>query len=424
MLKPGQQVELTIEKPAAGGRMIARHEGQVVLVVGAIPGERVAARIERVERTLAFASAVEVREPSVDRREDARDPLCGGCLYSHITYSRQLTLKAEVIADAFTRIGRFTPPVPLRVAGSPEHGYRMRARFHVRGARAGFYREGSHELCDSAQTGQLSDGSVEAVAHAIEILVSAGVPVAALELAENIAADHRVIHLEIAAGGRLNASLLERVVDRRVTGCAGRDARGTYVSAGIPMVSDPLAVLTAGRATAGVLSRQAESFFQANRYLLPVLVDTVIDAVPHDGDVLDLYAGVGLFSIALAASGRNRITAIEGGRCSGEDLRRNAAPFTEAVTVIVGSVEAHLEHTSHEGSTIIADPPRTGMSTRAMGAMARHTAPRIIYVSCDAATMARDVRRLSDTGYRLESLRAFDLFPNTPHVECVAVFGR
>src|SRR4051795_11145868 len=160
MLHEGQQVELTIEKPAAGGRMIARHLGQVVLVRGAIPGERVLAWIERADKRLAFAATREVVESSPDRRAADGDPLCGGALYAHIEYRRQLAIKADVLRDAFTRLGRHPINFPIDVAGSPEHGYRMRARFHVQGARAGFYREGTHHLCDAAQTRQLLPDTV------------------------------------------------------------------------------------------------------------------------------------------------------------------------------------------------------------------------------------------------------------------------
>ena len=112
-VQQGEQHRVAIEKPAAGGRMIARHEGQVVLVQGGIPGERVRARIERVERQLAFADAVDVLEPSADRRSPAMDPACGGCLYAHIGYDRQRALKAEIIRDAFARLGR----IPIESAG-------------------------------------------------------------------------------------------------------------------------------------------------------------------------------------------------------------------------------------------------------------------------------------------------------------------
>ena len=181
-------------------------------------------------------------------------------------------------------------------------------------------------------------------------------------------------------------------------------------------------MLTAGRAGAGELHRHPESFFQANRYLLPQLVGAVIDAVPDDGEILDLYAGVGLFSVTLAATGRERIVAVEGDRASGSDLRRNAAACGAAVRAILGSVEQYVQSRTRAPATVIVDPPRAGISREAMQAIVRLGAARMVYVSCDPATMARDARRLVDGGYRLESLRAFDLFPNTPHVETMGVF--
>jgi 23S rRNA (uracil1939-C5)-methyltransferase len=153
-----------------------------------------------------------------------------------------------------------------------------------------------------------------------------------------------------------------------------------------------------------------------------------MDAVAHDGPVLDLYAGVGLFSIALAAAGRREITAVEGDRASGADLRHNARQScvpSGALTPVLDSVERHLQRPPRGPSvpaTVIVDPPRTGMSTEVVGSIVILGSPRIVYVSCDPATMARDARRLVDGGYTLQSLRAFDLFPNTPHVETMGVF--
>src|SRR5215510_11251088 len=129
-LRPNDTVSLTIDKPAAGGRMIARLDGQVVLVAGALPGERVTARIERVARAVVFADTIAIDEASPDRRAPFADPLCGGGTYSHIAYPRQLAIKQQVIADAFARIGRVGLPAAVPIAASPEEGYRMRARLH------------------------------------------------------------------------------------------------------------------------------------------------------------------------------------------------------------------------------------------------------------------------------------------------------
>ncbi len=148
----------------------------------------------------------------------------------------------------------------------------------------------------------------------------------------------------------------------------------------------------------------------------------MLDSVLPDGDVLDLYAGVGLFSVSLAMTGRERVTAVEGDRASVRDLMENAAACGPSLRVIGESVEDFLKAGRRPAATIIVDPPRTGISRAAIDAVVRSRAPRIVYVSCDPPTMARDARRLLDGGYRLTGLRAFDLFPNTPHVETVGVF--
>jgi 23S rRNA (uracil1939-C5)-methyltransferase len=422
-LTPGQRLELAIEKPAAGGRMIGRHDGQVILVQGAIPGERVVVSVERVERQVAFASTVDVLKPSSDRSEIAADLTCGGCLYAHIDYRRQLALKAEVIRDAFARLGRLPIAAPA-VAASPDRGYRMRARLHVRGDRVGFFREGTHDLCDAKLTGQLTDATVDAAAAFSESLARAGTSPAAIELTENVAADQRAAYVTVAGDkSPAQEALDEALTASGLTGVTCLGANGTRRTAGVPVVSDPLSVLTSGAAQSGSLQRHAESFFQANRFLLSALVRAVVDAVPSGGPVLDLYAGVGLFSVSLAALGRRGITAVEGDRTSGRDLQRNAMPFAAVLRVSVDSVEQFLKRRGEPAETIIVDPPRTGISREAMNAVVRAKASRVVYVSCDPATMARDARRLVDGGYELTTLTAFDLFPNTPHVEALGVFG-
>ena len=155
--------------------MIARHDGQVVLVAGAVPGERV----RRARRASRAPPRVRVgrrrrQEASPDRRDGFADSACGGCVYSHIAYPRQLALKADIVRDAFLRLGRIPIDGPIAVAASPERGYRMRARFHVDGCRVGFYREGTHTLCDAAATGQLSDAALESVVVGGQALVAAG----------------------------------------------------------------------------------------------------------------------------------------------------------------------------------------------------------------------------------------------------------
>jgi tRNA/tmRNA/rRNA uracil-C5-methylase (TrmA/RlmC/RlmD family) len=394
----GSELTLTAEKPVAGGRMLARHEGQIVLVAGAIPGERVRVRIDRVSRQLAFAGTIEVIEGSADRRAWNADWACGGSLYAHISYSRQLSLKAELVADGFARIGKMALAQVLEVMGSAEDGYRMRARLHIRNGRIGFFREGSHDLCDAGPTRQLLPATCEALKR-VEGEIGAGGDRAAVscEVSENIAGDQRAMLIEFDDGSAELAS--------------GYDS---------PYVTDRIEASGASV----VFRHHIRSFFQGNRWLLPELVARVVRQVP-EGDVIDLYAGVGLFAVSLAALGRSGIAAVEGDRFSAHDLEHNAAPYAGAIAVTHIPVERYVENrTSRATQTVVLDPPRTGVSGEAMSGILAMKAPRIVYVSCDVATLARDVRRFGEAGYRLDHIEAFDLFPNTAHVETLVVLTR
>lgn len=425
MLSPGQTLPLDIDKPAAGGRMIARANGQVVLVAGAIPGERAIVRIERVAKGVAYGQTMSLEVPSPDRRETAGDPLCGGCLYAEIAYPRQLAIKAQVIADAFGRIGRLPWALPIVVAPSPEAGYRMRARLHLRGGRLGFFREGSHQLCDVRKTGQLLTSSCDVLdeieARLQTIDVSGG---AEIELSENVGASERTVHVETQRP--IDPVLLLGLTD--ISGVTGLTVGVSPSSAvehaavvsGNPRVHD---VLHIDGATVAI-GRHVLAFFQGNRFLLEPLAAHVAAAVAQGETVVDLYAGTGLFSLAAAMLKGATVTAVEGDAVSAADLALNAVAAGGKVEAMHESVEIFTTRRRPTPSTLIVDPPRTGMSKAALDGALALKAARIVYVSCDVATLARDARRVVDAGYVLERIDAFDLFPNTPHVETVAIFRR
>jgi len=412
----GERVRLTIERPAAGGRMIARHEGAIVFVAGAIPGEVVDAEIEKIQRGTAWAIARDILQPSPDRIAGAPDGACGGSVLAHITYERQRSLKSEIIVDAFRRLGRITLEQPIAVTGSPVDGYRMRARLHARRGRIGFFREGTHSLCEPGPTRQLRADTIDALAALERSLSALERPtVAEIELSENVDATDRALHLELvedADPSRLGT--LTKVDGFTGVTCAPLDHPRTMALWGSPLITDHI-----GGAT---LTRHARSFFQGNRYLLMPLVDHVIGSIDDRPGVLDLYAGVGLFSVSAAVAGRGPVIAVEGDRFSADDLRRNTS--ARDITVTVGAVEQFLERAPRGVSTVIVDPPRTGMSKDATAGVIRLNAARLVYVSCDIATLARDARRLLDAGYHIISAQAFDLFPNTAHVETVIAFAR
>jgi 23S rRNA (uracil1939-C5)-methyltransferase len=416
---------LDIEKAAAGGRMLARHNGQIVLVSGAIPGERVSARLERTERGVAFAEVTEVLQASADRRTTVGEARCGGNVFSHIDYARQLRLKGEIIQDAFRRIGRLPlPEVPV-VTASPERGYRMRARLHVGGGQIGFYLEGTHRVCDAATTGQLLPETCEWIAAAQRTLDAKALrDIAAIEIAENILGQERACHLELHASAEPSnyAAIAEGLVG---LSAERADRAGLVRVTGIPSVADSIQVDDDPQHSLS-LNRDVRAFFQGNRFLVEQLVRRVIELVPR-GPVIDLYAGVGLFGLSLAVAGRESVTSVEGDPIAGSDLARNAEPFGGRVAAVLRSVETYVASVRPREvaeATVIVDPPRNGISKEAIAHITRLQPPRIVYISCDVATLARDTRVLHDAGYSLSQLSGLDLFPNTAHVETIAVMTR
>ena len=398
--------------------MLARHNGQVVLVWGAIPGERVRARVERSAKGVLFAETVEVLSASLDRRAGLADWRCGGNVLAHATYERQLQIKSDIIRDAFARIGRLPLDTPPLVAASPEAGYRMRARFHVRGGRIGFVREESHEICAVGPTAQMLPATVAWIEEAeARLHGDRAHGLSSIEIAENVPATERACHLELEPG--TDARPFAALATAAITGLSAHvlDRRAIETLAGVPVISDAIGSL--------VLKRDVRAFFQGNRFLLEALVRHVRDLAPENTPLVDLYAGVGLFGLSCAAAGREDITLVEGDPVSAQDLEANARPFLERTRVERLSVEAFLRHRkAASAATFIVDPPRTGMSREAVHGILRVKPARLVYVSCDVATLARDVRALVDGGYELEQISAFDLFPNTAHVESVCLLRR
>ncbi len=315
----GDRIRLTIERPAAGGRMIARHDGAIVFVAGAIPGEVVEAEIEKVQRGTGWAIARDILQPSPDRIDGVPDGACGGSVLAHVNYQRQCSLKSEIIVDTLRRLGRIALDQPIVVAGSPVDGYRMRARLHVRGGRIGFFREGTHSLCEPGPTRQLRSDAIEALSALERSLATLDRPtVSEIELSENVDATERALHLELvqdADPSRL--ATLSTVAGVTGVTCAPLDHPRTMDLWGSPLVTD--------RVGGATLTRHARSFFQGNRYLLTPLVEHVIGLIDDRPGVIDLYAGVGLFSVSAAVAGRGPVIAVEGDHFSADDLRRNAA---------------------------------------------------------------------------------------------------
>jgi tRNA/tmRNA/rRNA uracil-C5-methylase (TrmA/RlmC/RlmD family) len=437
-VQPWSLITVDIEKPVAGGRVLARYEGQVVLVRGAIPGERVQARVERVGRDVLFAETLEVLEPSADRRDAESDWRCGGNVFAHIVYARQTQLKAEVIRDTLGRIGQVWLPELPAVVASPERGYRMRARLHAQGGRLGFLREGSHRLCDAGMTGQLLPETLAWIADAERVIEQEHLSgLAGIEVAENARGDARACHLYLGAGIDA-APFASLAASGQLTGLSAERAdRGDVEQLmGAPFVTDVVTTQAGESSVTLRLRHHVRAFFQGNRFLVEALVRHIVGLVPP-GAVVDLYAGVGLFGLALAAAGREAVTLVEGDPVSSADLTSNAEPFGSRVTVDRRSVETFLlgaglpngsdamqMRSAIGAATVIVDPPRTGISKEALKSLLRVQPAQLVYVSCDIATLARDTRAILDGGYTLDGVTGIDLFPNTAHVETVVSFTR
>lgn len=417
----GDLVALDIEKPAAGGRMLARLDGQIVFVSGAIPGERVTARVEFVRGGVVFARAESVDVWSPDRRTDGADRTCGGNDYAHIAYARQLALKRDLVEDAFSRIAKLSLPGGVGLHASPERGYRMRARLHVDGGQVGFYRQATHDICDAMSSGQLHDGAAAPLTAISRGLRDGKMRTArVLDLSEDVPGTGRAVQIELDPEERESGRWDRLIKVDGVTGLAV-SRRGRVISSrGDLTVADDLTV------PGGTLRirRQVGAFFQGNRYLLQTLVDRILAAIPA-GPLVDLYAGCGLFGLAHAAAGRGAVDLVESDRLSFADLEGNAETLAGTATPHGVEVERYLgDSPALEGHTVLVDPPRTGLSREVGAVLAASKTPRIVYLSCDVATLARDARKLADASFSLEEVEIFDLFPMTAHVETLAVFQR
>ena len=415
---------LTLDKPVAGGRSLARLDGRIVLVSGGIPGERVRAVMERTGKGVAFARVVEVEDASPDRITPESDPQCGGQVFAHVAYARQLELKRAIVEDALGRIGRLRDLPPITATGSPRQHWRLRARLHVQGTHIGFFREGTHALCDAGPSGQLVPGLLElAEATLTHLRPDLARSVEAIVASQTVRGDQQAVHLELSRPLPRHGEVWVSGPPAACTGVSAGlvSSRHPSVLAGFPWVKESLAALGVPTAGEAGLMRHAAAFFQGNRALLPELVTAVTGAVPADTPVVDLYAGVGLFGLAAATLGASSVTCVEGDAVSAEDLVTNALPYGDRVRAVRGDVETFArEETQLLGDAcVIVDPPRTGLSPVVSKALAAAHPRRVVYVSCDPATLARDLQGLVASGLAIDSLRVFDLFPLTAHVETV-----
>jgi len=429
--KAGDVLELAVGEVAHGGWCVCRENdtGRVVFVRHALPGERVLALITQSTTRFARADAVEILVPSPDRVPApcpyAGPGACGGCDWQHASLPAQRELKAAVIAQQLRRLAGIDLDIPVEAVPGDEEGldWRTTVTFAVgEHGVAGLRRHRSHQVIGVSQC---------LIAH--PLVTSAGVTgrrwpgFEQVEVAVAPATGDRGILL--SGRGRPDPDELSAMPADSVQVAARSGARTPLRGRGY------LTQRAAGRDWRVSLG----GFWQVHPGLADVLADSVMAALdPQPGEVaLDLYSGVGLFAGLLAqAVGRaGAVTAIEHDQAAVRDARHNLRewPWARAHRGDVAEVLGRIG--LGEASVVVLDPPRTGVGRPVIDLLcgslppagrrpAEHRLRRMAYVSCDPATLARDLRLLLEGGWRLDRLRAFDAFPMTHHVECLATLAR
>ncbi len=410
-----ERIDLRLTAMAHGGYALGKQAGRTVFAPYTLPGEWITARITEDRGRFAYAEMVSIVEAS-PQRVMPRCPhfgpgRCGGCQWQHIAYPAQLIYKRDIVLDQLKRIGGITDVPVYETVPSPQPWYyRARAAFHV------------------ATEGQLGFVSTDPTRiEPVEVCHIVQPEVLNLALAL-VLDDENVERVQALVGEDEQGMLI----------LSTRDDLAPELEVDFPvsinlLLSDnePVNLIGASHVYHAIRGRRfrvtAGSFFQVNLPVAEILVDVVLQGLNLEGGeaVLDLYAGVGLFS-AFLAERASLVTLVESYPPAVTDADENLAGF-EHVDLFEGGVGPVLRGLLDEGAgpydAAVVDPPRTGLEADVIEALEELAVQKLIYVSCDPATLARDARQLQGRGYRLIDVQPVDMFPQTYHIECVARFA-
>jgi 23S rRNA (uracil1939-C5)-methyltransferase len=407
-------ITLTLTDMAHGGSALGRHEGKVIFVPYALPGERVRVEIVEDHDRYAHARLVEILEPSPDRTSPACTYCgpqgCGGCQWQHIRYEAQLRYKTEIVADQLTRIGRFTDPVVHPTLPDPTGwAYRNRARLRpAPGGGLGFL-SGASDRVVPVEACPILHPLLAELYDSLDLDVPG---MEALTLRAGVNTGDRMLIFEMEDEEEAPALVTDIPVS-----CVLLLPENVYVNlVGRNYIEEIVAGYT--------FRISAPSFFQANTGQAEELVRLVLEYLEPKGNetVVDGYAGVGLFTLPLADR-TGLVMAVELEPSAATDLLENTAEV-QNVDVIEGPVDAFLADLDEPVDAVVVDPPRTGLEREAVKALVDARPERVIYVSCDPATLARDGQQLAKAGYRLVEVQPVDMFPQTYHIETVSLWRR
>jgi len=428
-------LDITIEKLIYGGEGLAHHEGSTVFVPFVLPAERVA--VEAVEQKKKFVRGwVEQILQAAPERVAARCPhfgICGGCDYQHIPYEAQLKFKAEILRETLRRIGKVEWAGEITTHGSPPWAYRNRAQWKVRpleiardetapetgadgGAKLaiGYFRANSTALCHAEDCSIISPLLLKTLLSLRAALAAGALPKGLREIEAFVdAADAKVLLTATFAGfpsrAAEHAETFRRVVPE-ITSLLFHDPSHDRMELYGPGFVEY---------SAGEISYRVGhfSFFQVNRFLVEELAREVVEREEGGRLAIDLFAGVGLFSIPLAKRFA-RVLAVESNPAAARDLETNMRG-QGTIEVRSAEVEQFLKRNKERPELVVLDPPRAGMTPESVERVCKLRPERITYVSCEPPTLARDLVLFGKAGYECAEVHLFDLFPQTFHMETV-----
>ena len=444
-LAKNQEHTVTIEGYGEGGMGVARIDGRVVFVHGALRGEKCRVLILKTLKSVAFAKVLEVIEPSSERitPDCPYFPRCGGCTYRHIRYEEELRLKKQRVQDNLSRIGGSDVTVEEILGAQDTLRYRNKAQYPVsKDGAVGFYRARTHEVIECEHCLLVkpeADAAAEALREYMQSCRVAGYDektgrglVRHLYIRSNAAGESLVCVL-------VNGDKLPKE-DRLVTllrdacpKCAGI-VLGTNTKKGNAILGDRYRTLWGSDRLEDTLCGKTfrlsvPSFYQVNRIQAERLYAKAIEFAGLTGQetVLDLYCGAGTITLALSDHAKKVLgaeivpEAIDDAR---ENAARNGVKNAEFFCGDASDVAKKLARENLRPDVITVDPPRKGLAADVVEIIAEMQPGRVVYVSCDSATMARDVKRLADLGYTAQRACAVDMFPRADHVETVVLLSK
>jgi 23S rRNA (uracil1939-C5)-methyltransferase len=440
-------LELEIEKLIYGGDGLARlpadehGRGKTVFMPFVLPGEQIEASVIESRPGFVRAQLENVIAPSPERVDPGCSYFghCGGCHYQHIDYPAQLRHKADILRETLRRTAKFELPHEIELHSAGPWGYRNRTRMHVRHQpqfALGYFRYNSHDLL-SVETCPISSPAInQAIAEVWKLGRAGAVPESlhGLQFFSNHDDSKILLEAYIRPGSDArDCQPFAAALHNSLPAVAGVVVFATSTMEDETRQRSPLASIHAEPSQpigADSLLYQAAghdyrvsggSFFQTNRFLIDELVKVVIGHQTGRA-ALDLYAGAGLFTHHLARN-FDQVLAVESSPHSFADLRRNVPPNVKCIR---STTETFLAERASKLALdrIVVDPPRSGLGEKAAKALGRMSASHVTYVSCDPATLSRDLRILLEFGYRVEQTHLVDMFPQTYHMESVLHLAR